>query len=137
MSLVRLIDKRLANNELDSFNNPTQPYTARPLLHYQPASTLASERLIVQYDRRYFIGFVAQPRSSNIPLITEAQAGALDALHFLGEKHSVQLDFQKGVCEQPSVLSCSERVFKCSQRRVRMSFIFASPEASNVFKVAD
>ncbi|KAE8557610.1 hypothetical protein TMatcc_005076 [Talaromyces marneffei ATCC 18224] len=80
----------------DGFNNAAQPYTARPLLYYQPASTLASARLIVQYARRYFTGFLAQPRSSTIPPITEAQAEALDALHFLGEKHSIQLDFQKG-----------------------------------------
>lgn len=66
------------------------------MLYYQPASTLTPERLIIQYARRYFTGFLAQPRSSNIPPITEAQAEALDALHFLGEKHSVQLDFQKG-----------------------------------------
>lgn len=36
------------------------------------------------------------PRSKNIPPITEAQAEALDALHFLGEKYSLGLDFKKG-----------------------------------------
>ncbi|EED19027.1 TfdA family oxidoreductase, putative [Talaromyces stipitatus ATCC 10500] len=80
----------------DGFNNPDRPYTSRPLLYYQPASPIAPERLIVQYARRYFTGFLAQPRSRDIPAITEAQAEALDALHFLGEKHSVQLDFRKG-----------------------------------------
>ncbi|KAF3404614.1 hypothetical protein DPV78_003350 [Talaromyces pinophilus] len=91
-----LIQTLTENWIFDGFNNPNQPYTARPLLYYQPASTLTPERLIIQYARRYFTGFLAQPRSSNIPPITEAQAEALDALHFLGEKHSVQLDFQKG-----------------------------------------
>jgi hypothetical protein len=36
------------------------------------------------------------PRSSSIPPITEAQAEALDTLHFLAEKHALSLDFQKG-----------------------------------------
>jgi hypothetical protein len=36
------------------------------------------------------------PRSSEIPPITEAQAEALDALHFLGEKYALGLNFQQG-----------------------------------------
>jgi len=36
------------------------------------------------------------PRSKKIPPITEAQAEALDALHFLGQKYSLGLNFQKG-----------------------------------------
>ena len=35
------------------------------------------------------------PRSKSMP-ITEAQAEALDALHFLSEKYSLGLNFQKG-----------------------------------------
>lgn len=54
------------------------------------------ERMILSYARRYFTGFVSKPRSKNIPPITEAQAEALDALHFLAEKHCATLDFQKG-----------------------------------------
>ncbi|KAF8890087.1 hypothetical protein BD779DRAFT_1469417 [Infundibulicybe gibba] len=40
--------------------------------------------------------FLALPRSAEIPPITEAQAEALDTLHFLGEKFSLGLNFQKG-----------------------------------------
>ncbi|KAF8712464.1 hypothetical protein AX14_013072 [Amanita brunnescens Koide BX004] len=36
------------------------------------------------------------PRSPGIPPITEAQAEALDALHFLGERFNLGLNFQKG-----------------------------------------
>lgn len=52
--------------------------------------------MALQYGRRYFVGFGALPRSPNIPPITEAQAEALDTLHFLGEKYCVNTDFQKG-----------------------------------------
>ncbi len=52
--------------------------------------------MIIQYARRTFTGYWGLPRSSNVPAITEAQAEALDALHFLAEKHAVSLDFRKG-----------------------------------------
>ncbi|KAL2437195.1 Taurine hydroxylase-like protein SAT17 [Exophiala dermatitidis] len=80
----------------DNFGKPGQPYTGRPLLFFQPASADKPERVILQYARRTFTGFGALPRSKDIPPITEAQAEALDALHFLGEKFNVGLDFRKG-----------------------------------------
>lgn len=52
--------------------------------------------MIIQYARRTFTGFQGLPRSPSIPPITEAQAEALDALHFLAEKYAVSLDFRKG-----------------------------------------
>jgi hypothetical protein len=52
--------------------------------------------VLLQYARRSFTGFGALPRSANIPAITEAQAEALDALHFLGERFNVGLDFRQG-----------------------------------------
>ncbi|KAF8875077.1 taurine catabolism dioxygenase TauD [Gymnopilus junonius] len=66
------------------------PYSNRPLLYY------LDEKIIIQYARRYFTGFQGLPRSKDIPPITEAQAEALDALHFLAEKYSLGLNFQKG-----------------------------------------
>lgn len=72
------------------------PFTARPLLYYQEATDKTPERLIIQYGRRYFTGFQALPRTPTIPPITEAQAEALDALHFTAERLSLGLDFEKG-----------------------------------------
>lgn len=66
------------------------PCTVRPLLYY------LDSKIIIQYARRYFTGFLALPRTKGIPPITEAQAEALDTLHFLGEKFSLGLNFQKG-----------------------------------------
>ena len=88
-----------------SFADPTHPYTKRPLLYHQQATSSTPERVVIQYARRYFTGFLAQPRSKDIPPITEAQAEALDALHFTAEKHSAALDFQKGDVQYVNNLS--------------------------------
>lgn len=45
------------------------------------------------------------PRSANIPPITEAQAEALDALHFEAEKNAVTLDFRPGDIQYVNNLS--------------------------------
>ncbi|KAL0947545.1 hypothetical protein HGRIS_013641 [Hohenbuehelia grisea] len=75
---------------LDSFGgNPG--YTTRPLLYFEDG-----EHIVIQYSRRHFTGYKAQKRSANIPPISEAQAEALDALHFLAEKFSLEMNFQKG-----------------------------------------
>jgi alpha-ketoglutarate-dependent taurine dioxygenase len=68
----------------------------RPLLYFTPKTETAPERLIIQYARRTFTGFQGLPRSPHIPPISEAQAEALDTLHYLAEKYAVRLDFQKG-----------------------------------------
>jgi Taurine catabolism dioxygenase TauD, TfdA family len=71
-------------------------YSARPLLHYVPGSESTDSKMIIQYARRTFTGYQALPRSASIPAITEAQAEALDALHFLAERFAVSLDFRAG-----------------------------------------
>lgn len=80
----------------DNFGDSKEPFTSKPLLFFQPQSESSPERVILQYARRSFTGFGALPRSSQIPPITEAQAEALDAIHYLGERFNVGLDFQKG-----------------------------------------
>ncbi|KAK6354876.1 hypothetical protein TWF696_004007 [Orbilia brochopaga] len=74
---------------LDSFGGDP-PYTERPLLFHEDG------KIILQYSRRHFTGYGAQKRNPAIPPITEAQAEALDAIHFIAEKHSLALNFQKG-----------------------------------------
>lgn len=78
------------------FGKNGKSFTLRPLLHHQPATADTPERLIIQYARRQFTGYWGLPRSQDIPPITEAQAEALDALHFLAEKYRASLDFHKG-----------------------------------------
>ncbi len=89
----------------NSFGKLDKPYTSAPLLHFQPATDTDPERLIIQYARRSFTGYWGLPRSSNIPPITEAQAEALDALHYTAEKYAVALDFRQGDIQYVNNLS--------------------------------
>ncbi|KAF7550354.1 hypothetical protein G7Z17_g5778 [Cylindrodendrum hubeiense] len=91
--LVRTLAEPWASDE---FGRAGKRYTLRPLVHHQPATAKAPERLIIQYARRQFTGYWGLPRSSDIPPITEAQAEALDTLHFLAEKYAASLNFHKG-----------------------------------------
>ena len=91
-----LIETLLQDWIADNYRKSANPYTSKPLLFYQPPTGDDPERVILQYARRYFTGFGALPRSPDIPPITEAQAEALDAIHFLGEKFNVGLDFRQG-----------------------------------------
>jgi hypothetical protein len=96
----------MATNRLRiSFGNGDKKVIFRPLLQYQPATESSPERMIIQYARRYFTGYWGLPRSADIPPITEAQAEALDALHFLAEKHAVSLDFRQGDIQYANNLS--------------------------------
>ncbi|KAJ3759723.1 hypothetical protein EV360DRAFT_41322 [Lentinula raphanica] len=74
---------------LDTFGGRSG-FTSRPLLYVEDG------HIIIQYSRRHFTGYGNQRRSSDVPPITEAQAEALDAVHFLAEKYSLGLNFQKG-----------------------------------------
>jgi alpha-ketoglutarate-dependent taurine dioxygenase len=78
------------------FEKADKQWMERPLLHLLPATDTAPQRVSLQYGRRYFVGFGALPRSADIPPITEAQAEALDTLHFIGERFCVNTEFQKG-----------------------------------------
>ncbi|KAK6066228.1 TfdA family Taurine catabolism dioxygenase TauD [Seiridium cupressi] len=91
-----LIHTLSQNWDQEVFEKSEKQWTERPLLFYFPATDSTPERVELQYGRRYFVGFGALPRSANIPAITEAQAEALDTLHFLGEKFCVNTNFQKG-----------------------------------------
>ncbi|KAF4628700.1 hypothetical protein G7Y89_g9450 [Cudoniella acicularis] len=89
----------------DGYGNPAKPYSVRPLLFHRPATADNPEQVVIQYARRGFTGFLHLPRSIDIPPITEAQAEALDALHFLADKFSLTLDFQKGDVQYVNNLS--------------------------------
>ncbi|KAH7024624.1 TfdA family taurine catabolism dioxygenase TauD [Microdochium trichocladiopsis] len=92
-----LIHTLAENWDVEVFDHVAgKEWSTRPLVFHQPASPSTPERVILQYARRYFVGFGALPRSHNIPPITEAQAEALDTLHFLGEKFCVNTSFEKG-----------------------------------------
>ncbi|KAH7375491.1 TfdA family taurine catabolism dioxygenase TauD [Plectosphaerella cucumerina] len=91
--------------DMEVFEKADKQWTERPLLHLLPATETAPERVSLQYGRRYFVGFGSLPRSTEIPPITEAQAEALDTLHFTGEKYCVNTEFQKGDIQYVNNLS--------------------------------
>lgn len=76
---------------LDSFGGDPG-YTTRPLLFYESEGG----HIVIQFSRRLLTGYGAQKRSAHIPPITEAQAEALDAVHFIAEKYSLGFNLQKG-----------------------------------------
>ncbi|KAJ6002711.1 hypothetical protein N7451_005258 [Penicillium sp. IBT 35674x] len=80
-----LVGKGSSANDFLRFGNIERPYSQRPLLFPQPEAQTKPERVMMQYARRYFTGFQAQ-----------AQAKALDALHFLSEDNCASLNFKKG-----------------------------------------
>ena len=68
----------------------TPPYHKRPLLFYE------DKRLIMSFARTVITGSESNPRTAGLPPITEEQAEALDAVHFIAEKHSLQSRMQPG-----------------------------------------
>ncbi|CCF38092.1 TfdA family Taurine catabolism dioxygenase TauD [Colletotrichum higginsianum] len=91
--------------DMEVFEKADKQWTERPLLYLLPATETAPQRVSLQYGRRYFVGFGALPRSSEIPPITEAQAEALDTLHFTGERFCVNTEFEKGDIQYVNNLS--------------------------------
>lgn len=56
-----------------------------------------SGRLIINVSRRLLLGHPPfDPRSPGIPNVTEAQAEALDAIHFIAQKLELRTTMQKG-----------------------------------------
>ncbi|KAF5324901.1 hypothetical protein D9611_004179 [Ephemerocybe angulata] len=100
---------------LDSFGGDPG-YTTRPLLYYEEEN-----HIIFQYSRRHFTGYGPQKRSAHIPPISEAQAEALDAIHFLAEKFSLGLNFQKGDIQYINSLGLmhARDEFKDSEEKTR------------------
>ncbi len=97
-------------------------YTERPLLYNEDG------HVVIQYSRRHFTGYNAQRRSPNIPPITEAQAEALDALHFNAEKFSLALNFQKGDIQyinSMGLLHARDAFRDDEKHRYASSFVFS------------
>ena len=70
------------NLKFSSFGrNPA--YHKRPIMHHW------RDRLVTIFSRRNLVGSEATPRSPGIPPVTEAQAEALDAVHFAAAAHAV------------------------------------------------
>ena len=62
----------------------------RALLH------CCDEKVILAFSRRLLVGRPTSPRSSSLPSLTEAQAEAIDAIHYIAKKHEIVTSTQKG-----------------------------------------
>ncbi len=67
------------------------PYYNRALLYHHHG------KIIMCFGRRLLVGHPpSSPRTPGIPGLTEAQAEALDAVHFVAKKHEIRTSMQKG-----------------------------------------
>ncbi|KAF7193762.1 Taurine hydroxylase-like protein SAT17 [Pseudocercospora fuligena] len=66
-------------------------YYSRAILYYY------HEKAIMSFSRRLLVGHdPREPRTPGIPGLTEIQAEALGALHFIAEKHAIRPTMEKG-----------------------------------------
>ncbi|EFX00433.1 taurine catabolism dioxygenase family protein [Grosmannia clavigera kw1407] len=65
-------------------------------VHDTPLLHLWQDKPVLIFSRRNLTGSKATPRSLEIPPMTEAQAEALDAVHFIAEEHCVTITPQPG-----------------------------------------
>ncbi|KAK3934286.1 putative taurine catabolism dioxygenase TauD [Diplogelasinospora grovesii] len=67
------------------------PYYKRALQYWH------QDKLITSFSRRLLVGHLPfEPRTPGIPGLTEAQAEALDAVHFIARKHEIKPRMEKG-----------------------------------------
>ncbi|KPM45634.1 hypothetical protein AK830_g919 [Neonectria ditissima] len=67
-----------------------------PAYHQRPLLFCEDGKVIMNFSRRILTGAPASPRTPGIPPITEAQAEALDAVHFTALKHQLTIPMQQG-----------------------------------------
>src|SRR5271156_15300 len=65
-------------------------YYNRALLYYH------DEKTLINFSRRVLTSHPISPRTKGIPGLTEAQAEALDAVHFTAKKHKLNFATEKG-----------------------------------------
>lgn len=54
-------------------------------------------KIITNFSRRLLVGHPPEdPRTPGIPCLNEAQAEAIDAVHFTARKHEIKLGMEKG-----------------------------------------
>lgn len=77
---------------LSSFRFGRSPaYYTRPLLFYYHT------KVILSFSRRLLVGHLPfEARTPDIPGLTEAQAEALDAVHFIARRHEIKLRMERG-----------------------------------------
>lgn len=81
------------------------PYYSRAALHYHDG------KMFLNFSRRLLTGHPDSPRTAGIPGLSEAQAEALDAVHFIAREHQIKTAMVKGdmrFVNNMSILHCRE-----------------------------
>jgi len=74
----------------DTYGRDPSYYKRALLFHHD-------NNLITSFSRRLLVGHLPfEPRSAGIPGLTEAQAEALDAVHFIARKHEIKPRMERG-----------------------------------------
>ncbi|KAK4208755.1 putative taurine catabolism dioxygenase TauD [Rhypophila decipiens] len=76
---------------------PFDTYGRDPAFYKRALLYHHDNKLITSFSRRLLVGHLPfEPRSAGIPGLTEAQAEALDAVHFIARKHEIKPRMEKG-----------------------------------------
>ncbi|KAK3317075.1 hypothetical protein B0H66DRAFT_535309 [Apodospora peruviana] len=76
---------------------PFDTYGREPKYYKRALMYWHDDKLITSFSRRLLVGHLPfEPRSAGIPGLTEAQAEALDAVHFIARKHEIKPRMERG-----------------------------------------
>ncbi|KAK3682996.1 hypothetical protein B0T22DRAFT_472373 [Podospora appendiculata] len=76
---------------------PFDTYGRDPSFYKRALQYYHDGKLITSFSRRLLVGHLPhEPRSPGIPGLTEAQAEALDAVHFIARKHEIKPRMERG-----------------------------------------
>ncbi|RMZ86330.1 hypothetical protein DV736_g6445, partial [Chaetothyriales sp. CBS 134916] len=87
-----LIAEMAAPNWVFDKHDNTGAFYKRPIVFYDAAT----QRAFFCFSRRQLTGSTVSPRPAHFPALTEAQAEALDAVHFSADHHSLNIQLEKG-----------------------------------------
>ena len=69
-----------------------EAWSERPILFLDQENS----RVLFCFSRRQLTGSAVAPRSQGIPRLTDAQAEALDAVHFAADRNALRIQLEKG-----------------------------------------
>jgi len=71
-------------------------YGRNPKFYNRALLHCYDEKVILAFSRLLLLGKTTSPRSKSLPGLTEAQAEAIDAIHYIAKKHEIKTSMEKG-----------------------------------------
>jgi len=75
---------------------PHDTYGRNPKFYNRALLHCYDEKVILAFSRRLLVGKPTSPRTTGLPGLTEAQAEAIDAIHYIAKKHEITTSMEKG-----------------------------------------